>query len=98
MDKIYTLILRYIKRIKKSIIFTIKNLNLFLDKKETIDTAYEPILNKKLEEVKSLKDKLNTLQNKNASFEKQIKHLKISMTKKERLIKNLQDIISQRQN
>ncbi|OAA84062.1 hypothetical protein [Clostridium ljungdahlii] len=98
MGKVYTLILRYLKKIKKSIIFSIQNLNLFFDKKKTIDTAYKPILDEKLNEVKGLKDKLNVIQNKNASFEKQIKHLRSSVIKKEKLIKNLQDIISQRQN
>lgn len=75
-----------------------QNLNLFFDKKKTIDTAYKPMLDEKLKEVKDLKDKLNVMQNNNASFEKQIKHLRGSMMKKEKLIKNLQDIISQRQN
>lgn len=56
------------------------------------------MLDEKLKEVKDLKDKLNVMQNNNASFEKQIKHLRGSMMKKEKLIKNLQDIISQRQN
>jgi len=98
MDKVYTLILRYIKKIKKSIIFAMRNLNLFFDKKKTIDTAYRPILDEKLKEVKDLKDKLNVMQNKNASFKRQINNLKTSMMKKGRLIKNLQDIISQRQN
>ncbi|ADK15586.1 MULTISPECIES: hypothetical protein [Clostridium] len=98
MDKVYTLILKYIKKIKKSIIFGMQNLNLFFDKKKTIDTAYKPMLDEKLKEVKDLKDKLNVMQNNNASFEKQIKHLRGSMMKKEKLIKNLQDIISQRQN
>jgi len=98
MDKVYTLILRYIKKIKKSIIFAMRNLNLFFDKKKTIDTAYTPILDEKLKEVKNLKNKLNAMQNENTSFEKQIKNLKISMMKKEKLIKNLQDILSRRQN
>ncbi|OBR96493.1 MULTISPECIES: hypothetical protein [Clostridium] len=98
MDKVYTLILKYLKKIEKSIIFGMQNLNLFFDKKKTIDTAYKPILDEKLNDVKNLKNKLNVLQNKNASFEKQIKHLRGSMMKKEKLIKNLQDIISQRQN
>lgn len=34
MDKVYTLILKYIKKIKKSIIFGMQNLNLFFDKKK----------------------------------------------------------------
>ena len=98
MDKVYTLILRYLKKIEKSIISGMQNLTLFFDKKKTIDTAYRPILDEKLKEVKDLKDKLNVMQNKNASFKRQINNLKTSMMKKGRLIKNLQDIISQRQN
>ncbi|AZV57469.1 hypothetical protein [Clostridium sp. AWRP] len=97
MDKVYTLILKYLKRIEKSIIFGMRNLNLFFDKKKTIDTAYKPILDEKLREVKDLKDRLNIMQNKNVSFERQINNLKTSITKKEKLIKNLQNIISKRQ-
>ncbi|MCH3963184.1 MAG: hypothetical protein LKE46_02835 [Clostridium sp.] len=72
----------------------LKNINMFFIRKKAIDNMYQPIINKKIANIHALNTEINSLASKNRELMRNISYAQKRINEKERLIKNIQALTS----
>lgn len=96
MNKIRLIAINFLKAIKKLQLSIIKCYRFFIQRKKSIDTMYDSVIQEKTKEVKNLSSELKDIQTKKLKLEKEVLNMEISINKKKRLIENIQDLTTKR--
>jgi hypothetical protein len=96
MNEIKLVVKKFLKALKKLKLYIIKYYNLFIKSKETVDTIYVSAIQDNIKETKNFDLKLKDIHSKNIILEKEVLNLKTSISKKKKIIDNLQELTSRR--
>lgn len=96
MDGIKLAAKKFFKALKNLKLYVIKYYELLIKNKENVDTVYASIIEEKIKETKKFDLKLRDIQLKNIILEREVLAIKTSISKKKKIIDNLQELTSKR--
>lgn len=96
MNKLHKVIIKYIKILKKQVLFILQYSKSLFKSKKQIDDIYIQTTKSKLKQVETLEIELKILLKNNNQLEKEISTMKVSIAEKRKLIEDLQDLVTRK--
>ncbi len=96
MNEIKLAAKKFLKAFRKFKLCVKKYYSLFIKSKDNVDNMYVSVIQDNIKETKNFDLKLKDIQSKNIVLEKEVLNLKASISKKKKIIDNLQELTSRR--